>query len=131
MQEIQKTVADILRAFGETIIQNPLRLEALLRDLHPDQPSAISVTMEMLHTGILNEYANGASRQYCINRFRTLAGLSPKAAELGVDIWKPFVQHLGTTQHTTILQQNNVQPHSISPTVEDVLSQYQSPTHDP
>lgn len=130
MQEIQETITDILREFGETILQNPLRVEAFLRDLHPDQPTAISATMEMLHTGVFEEYANGASKQYCINRLRALAGLSPKAAELAVEIWKPFVQRLGSQQMGTVQQNHqHTQQRTTSPTVHEVLAQYIAPDH--
>ena len=86
MSDIKQTISDVLTEYGDSLLDNPLRLEAFLRDLHHDKPKEISCFMEVIHSGVL-QYISTQTPRDCQLMLAQKGGLTPVAAEWAIDTW--------------------------------------------
>ena len=86
MSDIRDTLLQLFGEYGDSLLDNPLRLEAFLRDLHHDQPREISCLMETIHSGVL-EYINTETPRDCQLMLAQKSGLTPVSAEWAIGVW--------------------------------------------
>ena len=65
-QVLCDTLNQLLDVHGTGLLQQPLRLEGWLRDLHPELRAPVSVVMECLHTNLC--YAEGSTSDFSSKR---------------------------------------------------------------
>lgn len=122
-QQISDTIAAYVEECGLQLLEQPLRLEGLLRDIYPEHRAAVSVTMECLQTGC---HIDVASIQEAAARLALRSGLTPQWSEFGVRLWRRSLKG----RNLTILQASFDQDTDSKQTmrsarrVEDILGQF-------
>ena len=116
-QVLCDTLNRLFDEHGTGLLQQPLRLEGWLRDLHPELRAAVSVVMECLHTNLC--YAEGSMSDVS-SKLTKQSGVAPNWADFGIRVWRTILRGRGVS--TPVIQQaNNTQ------TVEQVLGIYRTP----
>ena len=88
-QKITETLKGLLEKHGVVLLNQPLRLEGWLRDVHSDLRAPVSVVMECIHTG---DYLEKGSIGDVTALFSVRCGVSPQWADFGVRIWKDVLK---------------------------------------
>ncbi len=89
---VASTLQDLLDEHGHALLGQHRRVEALLRDLHPDRPRTVAITVEALDRGVVGtlQQANTCSAtefDALTARLREQSGLSQRFALQAVEIW--------------------------------------------
>jgi len=123
-QELTQTLQTLLQSEGILLLEQTLRLEGWLRDLHPDLRAPVSVVMEGLHTGVYLESGSLADASALLS---ARSGLSPQWSDFAVRIWKDVLKEykdqLGHTNAGHSSDHTDVKPVSLR-TVDMVLASY-------
>ena len=123
MTEIRETLAQLFEEHGGALIENPLRLEALLRDLHYDQPREISSLMEVIHSGVLEYFPTETARD-CQLMLSQKGGLTPVSAEWAIGLWMSlWKENSFQVEHKEQLRENQS---TWSGSVEEVLGAFRA-----
>ena len=122
VSDIQDSVRQLLIANGERLLQDPLRLEAFLRDLHYDKPKEVSSVLEAVHSGVIAFFPTETIRD-CQIMLAQKGGLTPLSAEWAIGVWHElwkeglfFLETKSTTQKNTVWNGS----------IEDVLAPFRA-----
>jgi|GEM_PF-4122839 len=88
-QQITETLKYLLNSHGVSLLNQPLRLEGWLRDVHPDLRAPVSVVMECVHTGV---YLEKGAIGDATAMFSVRGGVSPQWSDFGVRIWRDVLK---------------------------------------
>ncbi len=86
------TLRKLLDEYGVEILENPLRVNAFLRDLHPNLPRETHVLVEVMESGVLSRMRRENPRldselQGLAAHLCSSSGLTPNYAHWGVQGW--------------------------------------------
>ena len=89
---IEQTLHHLLETEGEMLLDAPLRLEAFLRDHHPEAPQQCFILMEILHIGLVEELRRaGFQHEQLHDEWAQLlsakSGISPKYGQECITLW--------------------------------------------
>ena len=102
---IAQTLRTLLEREGELILSRPLRLEAFLRDHHPDSPQQCFIVMEILHIGLVEALRRaGFQHEHLHDEWAQLlsakSGISPKYGQECITLWAHALPSDFFYQHT-------------------------------
>jgi hypothetical protein len=93
-ESVPVVLRDILSRYGESVADDPRRLEAMLRDLAGDHPLEISLVLSGARAGVPQQLAKVKGRSGSLlvlpqleKRLRQVTGLSEAAARWSVESW--------------------------------------------
>ncbi|MFT5681434.1 MAG: hypothetical protein ACI8RZ_002340 [Myxococcota bacterium] len=91
--EILTTLTTLLSVHGSALLDAHRRLEGLLRDMHPDEPLAVSVLVEAVECGVVVRLrADPRSPQQPLVAMLTEgSGLALRPATWAVDTWRELL----------------------------------------
>ena len=89
---IINTLRTLLEREGESLLGNPLRLDAFLRDKHPDSPQQCFILIEILQTGLVDELRRaGFQHEHLHDEWAQIlsakSGISPKFGQECITLW--------------------------------------------
>ena len=89
---ITQTLHTLLVQEGESLLSNPLRLEAFLRDHHPDSPQVCFILREILNAGLVDELRRaGFQHEHLHDEWTQIlsakSGISPKFSQECITLW--------------------------------------------
>ena len=87
--KITETLKYLLTSHGVSLLNQPLRLEGWLRDVHPDLRAPVSVVLECIHTGV---YLEKGSIGDVTAMLSVRGGVSPQWSDFGVRIWREVLK---------------------------------------
>ena len=92
MNSISRTVARLLDEQGLSLLEDPLRLEAYLRDLHPEEPQSVFLLIEVMQTGILGQLCRkrlqlDSEIEGLAAKLTALSGIVPRLSFWAIQSW--------------------------------------------
>jgi len=85
------TLRHLLARHGTRLLKDHRRLNAFLRDLHPDAPRSVAVAVEVVRSGLLRELRaddDAATRHGQVRRLRDGAGVAPRYGARALERWR-------------------------------------------
>ena len=86
-RNFEETIEMLFSNVGIGILDTPLRFEAFLRDLHPNQPAEVSVLTESLLSGTVEQLMRRISVEECIASLSAKSGVAPRYADWAMRLW--------------------------------------------
>ena len=84
---IAESLEGIIQQVGLGILEDPLRLDAFLRDLHPDRPAEVSVVVESLFSGVVEQFLRRTPIHECKASLSARGGVTPSYADWVMHVW--------------------------------------------
>ena len=86
------TIHHLLDEYGLDLIGNPLRIEAFLRDLHPNEPQKIFLLLEVVHSGLISQIRQKKPRldselEGYAAKLTAISGIVPRLAFWAIQTW--------------------------------------------
>lgn len=111
-RSISDTLRLLLEQYGAPLLDEPMRLDAFLRDYHPSEPQKSFILMEILYAGIVEKIRQvGIQLEHHQEEWTQLlsasSGISPKFGQECITLWSHalpsdlFYQHSPDTQAPT------------------------------
>ena len=125
--EIKHSIRDLFEQVGLGILEQPLRFEAFMRDLHPQNPAEVSVLTESLLSGSVDQLLRKVPLHECIASLSARGGIAPRYADWVMNLW------LDILPASAMLEQQEEQQHSSKRwegSVEEVLGIYRNVKQD-
>ena len=123
--DIGQSIRDIIERIGLGILEEPLRLEAFLRDLHPEQPAEISVLIESLLSGTVEQLLNRVPIHECTASLSARGGIAPRYADWAMHLWLDILPASAIQEQQEYTKQFSK---GWNGSVEDVLGKYRDNT---
>jgi len=92
MKGIDDSLMELFLEHGQGLYSDPLRLEAFLRDLHWDKPKEVTVIMEILYSGAVEQILLGMKKRELLDFLEKRTALSPSMSQYALRIWHRLVQ---------------------------------------
>lgn len=98
--DVLTTTATLLSEHTLALLDQPRRLEAMLRDLHPDAPRSVSVLVEACARGVVERLRAEprAQQQPLVAMLTEGSGLALRPATWAVNGWRTLLGGTGPTQ---------------------------------
>ena len=98
--DVLATLAELLSEHTLSLLDQPRRLEGMLRDLHPDAPRAVSVLVEACARGVGErlQAEPRAQQQPLVAMLTEGSGLALRPATWAVDGWRALLGGTDPTQ---------------------------------
>ena len=90
---VEDTLEALLQVVGLSLASQARRLEGFLRDMHPDSPREVSVLIEAVERGVVDQIRSSQARMTAAERAVLVAaltegaGLGLQSAEWAVAVW--------------------------------------------
>ena len=89
---IENTLRTLLEQHGPPILEQPMRLEAFLRDHHPEKPQMCFILLEVIHSGIVEKIRQTVTRlehhqEEWVQLLSASSGISPKFGHECITLW--------------------------------------------
>jgi hypothetical protein len=119
---IEETIEMLFTTVGVGVLDDPLRFEAFLRDLHPNQPAEVSVLTESLISGAVDQLMRRVPVQECTATLSAKSGVAPRYADWAMQLWLDVIPTslIVEQQEKKILSERRWEG-----TVDEVLGRYQ------
>ena len=123
-EHITSSLTNLLDEIGLSLLTSPLRLDAFLRDLHPDKPRETYLIIEMMESGILDKMRSG--KPHLDSEFNGFAaqlsaksGTAPTFARWAVQAWRDALPESAYDHQET--QPETMQTRQWSGSIDSVL----------
>jgi len=120
-EEIMQSIQNVFEKVGMGILEEPLRFEAFMRDLHPQNPAEISVLTESLLSGSIGQLMKKDPLHECIATLSARGGIAPRYADWVMNLWLEVLPASAMLEQQEEQQQFSTRWEG---TVENVLGQY-------
>jgi len=121
--DVLTTLAELLSQHTLALLEQPRRLEGMLRDLHPDEPLAVSVLVEASARGVVERLRDDprAQQQPLVAMLTEGSGLALRPATWAVDGWRTLLGGADTSKDGDHGGHDSLIAHRPG-TLEDVLA---------
>ena len=98
MNKVSSTIRQLLEEHGISLLEQPLRIEAFLRDLHPNDRQSVFLMMEVIYSGLIQMIRNKKPQldseiEGYAARMTAVSGVVPRLAFGAVKSWAILLPH--------------------------------------
>lgn len=91
-RSVEITLRTLLEQHGPTLLEHPMRLDAFLRDHHPEEPQLCFIILEVLHSGIVEKIRQTIAHlehhhEEWVQLLSASSGISPKFGHECITLW--------------------------------------------
>ena len=111
---IAASLRNLLAEEGLSLLESPLRLDAFLRDFHPNQPREVYLMVEMIESGVLSSMRQGkphldAEFNGFAAQLSAKSGTAPTFARWAVETWRDALPESAYDQKETEVKKTTIQ----------------------
>ena len=122
-KSIPNTIQHLFETVGIGLLEHPLRLEAFLRDLHPDKPAEVSVLVESILSGSVEQLLRRTSRSECIATLSAKSGIAPRYSDWAMQLWSDVIPKSALLEPE---EKRTVSTNIWEGSVEEILGKYRN-----